>query len=68
MTTRTDHSLAITALRNEGSIESRAAADLLELHDTTGLNLYQAPTLREFVQEYATMAVGDDVEIEPNNA
>jgi predicted nucleotidyltransferase len=65
---RTDHQDVINALRTQGSTEMLAAADLLEIHDATGLNLHQAPNLLQFVREYAAMAVGEDTEIEDNHA
>jgi len=68
MATRTDHSEIINALRATGAIEDVAASDLLEMHDSTSLNLHQAPRLLEFVQEYAAMATGEDVEIKDNGA
>jgi hypothetical protein len=65
---RTDHSEIITALRAFDNVEYNAASDLLEMHDSTSLNLHQAPRLLEFVQEYAAMAIGENVEIEDNHA
>jgi hypothetical protein len=66
---RTDHSPAITAMREYHDIvEYVAAADLLELHDRTSLNLHNAPGLLAFVQEYAAMAVGEPVWVEDNHA
>jgi hypothetical protein len=63
----TDHQKIIDALRERGGIEEDAAADLLELHDRTGLNLYQAPNLLTFVQEYAApYAEGDDFKVQEN--
>lgn len=35
------------------AVSLRAAADLLEIHDATGLNLHQAPNLLAFVQRMA---------------
>jgi len=68
-TTRTDHTAVTASLRSGGSIEEVAASDLLELHDSTGLNLHQAPRLLEFVEKYAAMATGDeDFRVEPNDA
>lgn len=65
----TDHQDAIDALRSKSDIESIAAADLLELHDRTSLNLHEAPNLLEFVQEYAVLALDDwTFEIENNGA
>ena len=34
-----------------------AAADLLEIHDATGLNLHEAPALLAFVQHYGGLEV-----------
>lgn len=66
---RTDHLAAITAMREHYDIvEYTAAADLLEMHDATSLNLHQAPGLLAFVQEYAAMAVGEPVWVEDNHA
>jgi hypothetical protein len=55
----TNHETAIEAMRDRGTIEDCAAADLLELHDRTGLNLHEAPNLLQFVQDYATSALDD---------
>ena len=65
---RTDHSEVITTLRAQDTIEDTAASDLLEMHDSTSLNLHQAPRLLEFVQEYASMATGEDVRVADNGA
>jgi hypothetical protein len=65
---RTDHQHIVEAMRAEGSVEMLAAADLLELHDRTGLNLHQAPNLLQFVQEYAAMAMGESVLVVDNEA
>jgi len=65
---RTDHSTAIAALRENDIVEYTAAADLLEMHDSTSLNLHQAPGLLAFVQEYAAMATGETVWVEDNHA
>jgi hypothetical protein len=65
---RTDHSELIAVLRSQDTIEDTAASDLLEMHDSTSLNLHQAPRLLEFVQEYASMATGEDVRVTDNGA
>ena len=65
---RTDHSELIAVLRSQDTIEDTAASDLLEMHDSTSLNLHQAPRLLEFVQEYASMATGEDVRVADNGA
>jgi hypothetical protein len=64
----TDHSTVITALRARDTIEHTAASDLLEMHDSTSLNLHQAPRLLEFVQLYAVTVAGEDFRIEDNHA
>jgi len=55
---RTDHSVTVTRLRDTAervSLDSQkiiliAASDLLELHDSTALNLHTAPRLLAFVE------------------
>ena len=50
----TDHSQYIDALREHNSIQSCLAADLLELHDRTGISLDAWDNAREFIR--ATLA------------
>lgn len=40
------------------ALSSRAAADLLEIHDATGINLFQAPNLLAFVLEFGGARIG----------
>lgn len=44
------------------ALDVRAAADLLELHDATSLNLHNAPGLLAFVEHHL------DVKVEDNEA
>ena len=60
-----------TAYRETGStlmedlmLSTRAAADLLEIHDATGLSLEQAPNLLAFVEHM----MPHDAKVEPNGA
>lgn len=41
-------------------LNTRAAADLLEMHDATGINLHQAPNLLAFVENVADIKVEDN--------
>lgn len=49
------------------SVSCRAAADLLEMHDATGINLYNAPNLLIFVDEVCSQMIGR-VPIQDNHA
>jgi hypothetical protein len=40
------------------ALSSRAAADLLEIHDATGINLFRAPNLLAFVLEVGGARIG----------
>lgn len=51
--TRQQRSVALTIVRY------RAVADLLEIHDATGLNLHQAPGLLAFVEMEGGEGVGE---------
>ena len=46
---------------------ARAAADLLEIHDDTGINLHEAPNLLAFVEGVAPALIGP-VRVENNHA
>lgn len=48
-------------------LASRAIADLLEIHDATGLNLHNAPGLRAFVENAGSYLVGEFV-VQDNGA
>jgi hypothetical protein len=64
----TDHQEIIDALRKWDNIEYAVAADLLELHDRTGLNLHQAPNMLAFVEKYASYTMAKPIEIQDNGA
>jgi hypothetical protein len=63
---RTDHSIAIAHLRALDTIVDIAAADLLELHDRTSLNLHEAPNLLAFVEDRLFVAQGVPNTVTPN--
>ena len=47
----------------------RAAADLLEIHDATGLNLTQAPNLAAFVEAVLEQGIGGyGIKVQDNGA
>lgn len=46
----TDHSKYIAALREHNSIQSSLAADLLEIHDATGISLDNWDNAQEFIR------------------
>jgi hypothetical protein len=47
---KTDHSYSITALRQVGKTEDMMAADLLELHDQTGISLDNWEVAKTFIR------------------
>lgn len=47
---KTDHSEYIKVLRDHNSISSSVAADLLELHDATGISLDNWDNARQFIR------------------
>lgn len=51
MATTTNHSGQIEALRDRGTLEDDLAADLLELHDATGISLDNFNSARQFVEQ-----------------
>ena len=63
---RTDHHTYINRLRTKGTVEDVAAADLLEIHDRTGLNLHQAPGLLAFVEDRLLRMNGEATRVMPN--
>lgn len=63
----TDHSKTIKALREEHSINCELAADLLEMHDNTGLSLDNWGNARVFVETCAD-AIEADYTFQPNGA
>lgn len=50
------------------AITCRAAADLLEIHDATGMNLHTAPNLLSFVMRTYKEMAGTVLQVENNNA
>ena len=53
------------------AVAARAAADLLEMHDATGLNLHEAPSLLAFVESMGSAEGFHLIEtffVEPNGA
>lgn len=46
----TDHTAQIAALREHNSIQTSLAADLLEIHDATGISLDDWENAREFIR------------------
>lgn len=65
---RTDHSTYIAKLRAMNAVDFTAAADLLELHDRTSLNLHEAPGLLAFVEDRLLGVTGKDVLVVNNFA
>jgi hypothetical protein len=63
---RTDHSTQITRMRALKAVDYTAAADLLELHDSTSLNLYEAPGLLAFVENRLKSLPDIDARVTPN--
>jgi hypothetical protein len=71
MTTLTDHSRAIEALRSSSVITPALdlAADLLEMHDSTSISLDNWESAKTFVETYVRDILWDDQwSIEPNHA
>jgi hypothetical protein len=66
----TDHKYEIDVLRSRGGLHSTLAADLLELHDKTGISLDEWNSARTFVECEVRMAVrskaGDMFKVHPN--
>lgn len=44
-----------------------AAADLLEIHDATGINLHAAPRLRRFVEDWVAWAIPNTTTFQVQN-
>ena len=56
------HNATGSIMTHDLYIDLRAAADLLELHDSTGLNLHNAPNLLAFVEYHM------NGKVDPNGA
>ncbi len=65
----TDHSRYIAALREHNSIQSSLAADLLEMHDATGISLDDWENAKEFIaMTLAYIEADGDYRLQPNGA
>lgn len=63
----TDHSYEIDILRAHRSIQTALAADLLELHDKTGISLDNWENANAFVSQQVRLATANrDFKISPN--
>lgn len=64
---RLEEMYAITGKQQfqQDAVSCTAAADLLEMHDATGINLHQAPGLLDFVREMGSYMIGD-ITVEDN--
>jgi hypothetical protein len=63
---RTDHTALIADMRALSAVDFTAAADLLELHDRTSLNLHEAPGLLAFVEDRLKSLHGVPIKVRPN--